>query len=95
MGRRAMWFPPLTFPKASLVSFLWVVICVLVQDSAVILLAPLGFSGFLKTRWPGRREEGGRSRSPEECESLPKPEQPVGAESQEKQNLACVSGTVV
>lgn len=23
-----MWFPPLTFPKASLVSFLWVVICV-------------------------------------------------------------------
>lgn len=28
LGRRAMWFPPLTFPKASLVSFLWVVICV-------------------------------------------------------------------
>lgn len=53
----------------------------LVQDSAVIPLAPLEFSGFLKTRWPGRREEGGRSRSPEECESLPKPEQPVRAES--------------
>lgn len=28
LGRRAMWFLPLNFPKASLVSFLWVVICV-------------------------------------------------------------------
>lgn len=27
LGRRAVWFPSLTFPKASLVSFLWVVIC--------------------------------------------------------------------
>lgn len=64
----------------------------LVQDSAVILLAPFGFSGFLKTRWRGRREEGGRNRSSEECESLPKPEQPEGAGSRGGRTLLAFLG---
>lgn len=47
LGRRAVWFPPLTFPKASLVSFLWVVICMTVPALPMPLQEGLRASSLL------------------------------------------------